>query len=477
MTTSSPAATGSLPTSTPTVIAVILVASFMDLVDVTIVAVAAPSIQASLGASPAQVQWVVAAYALALGAALVTGGRIGDAYGRRRAFLVGLAVFVVASAACALAPTAGVLIATRVLQGLAAGTMVPQVFGIIRSSLDPRQQGAALGAYGGVQGLASIAGPLLGGLLVTADLFGLGWRTVFWVNVPIGLVALVLARRVLPESRQPAAARLDLAGAALLAGSLVLVLLPVVQGRPWGWPLWGWALVLAGVAGLAAFLRVERRLVARGGQPVLDPHLLSNRAFTGGLAASAAFFGGIASFFLLLSVYLQEGTGRSALATGLVTLPYALGSLVTSGLGVRFAARHGRRLLVVGSLVIAASHAALWWVVDQADRPTWWQVGGPLLLGGLGLGLAAPPLVGVVLAAVPGRVAGAAGGVLSTVNQVAGAVGVAALGALFFTRSAGGQVGDAFAAVLPWQVALYLAAALLMTLLPAGSGPSRAPAP
>ena len=206
-------------------------------------------------------------------------------------------------------------------------------------------------------------------------------------------------------------------------------------------------------------------------------HLLSNRAFTGGLAASAAFFGGIASFFLPLSVYLQEGTGRSALATGLVTLPYATGSLVTSGLGVRWAARHGRRLLVVGSLVIAVGHAALWWVVDQADRPTWWQVGGPLLLGGLGLGLAAPPLVGVVLAAVPGRLAGAAGGVLSTVNQVAGAVGVAALGALFFTRSAGGQVGDAFATVLPWQVALSLVAALLMTLLPAGSGPSRAPAP
>ena len=481
MTSSSPATTGSPPTAT--VIAVILVASFMDLVDVTIVAVAAPSVQASLGATPAQVQWVVAAYALALGAALVTGGRLGDAYGRRRAFLVGLTVFVVASAACALAPTAELLIATRVLQGLAAGTMVPQVFGIIRSSLDPRQRGAALGAYGGVQGLASIAGPLLGGLLVTADLFGLGWRTVFWVNVPIGLVALLLARRVLPESRQPGAARLDRPGAALVSGSLVLVLLPVVQGRSWGWPTWGWVMLLAGVVGLATFVAFEARLVVRGGQPVLDPHLLT-RAFTGGLGASAAFFGGIASFFLLLSIYLQEGTGRTALATGLVTLPYALGSLVTSGLGVTLAARHGRRLLIAGSLLVAASHAGMWWVVTHADRPTWWQVGGPLLLGGLGLGLAAPPLVGVVLAAVPGRAAGAAGGVLSTVNQVAGAVGVAVLGALFFARveepvGAAGQPGpaftDAFAAVLPWQVGLYVVAAALMTLLPAGSEAAEPP--
>ncbi|GAA3573919.1 MFS transporter [Microlunatus spumicola] len=460
-------------------VAVVLVAAFMDLVDVTIVAVAAPSIRASLGASPSQVQWTVAAYALSLGAALVTGGRLGDAYGRRRAFLGGLAVFVVASAACALAPTAGVLVATRVVQGLGAGVMVPQVFGIIRSSLDPRQTGAALGAYGAVQGLASIAGPLLGGLLVTTDLLGLGWRTVFWVNVPIGLVALAIGWRVLPESRQPGPGRLDLVGAGLLAGSLVLVLLPLVQGGTWGWPVWGWVLLLAGVVGLAVFLGVERGLVARGAQPVLDPRLLADRGFSGGLAASATFFGGIASFFLLLSVYLQEGTGRSALTTGLVTLPYALGSLVTSGLGVALAARHGRRLLITGSLVIAASHLGLWWVVGHTDRPTWWQVGAPLLVGGLGLGLAAPPLVDLVLAAVPRRAAGAAAGVLSTVNQVAGALGVAALGALFFTRAGrtGAEVGpgpayaEAFAAVLPWQVGLYVVAAGLMTLLPRGTQP------
>lgn len=486
-TSSSPAVAGSSGVSSPAaLIGVILVASFMDLLDVTIVAVAAPDLQASLGASPAQLQWMIAGYALSLGAALITGGRIGDQYGRRRAFLTGLAVFVAASAACALAPTAGVLIATRVVQGLAAGLMVPQVFGIIRASLSPQQMGAALGAYGGVQGLASIAGPLLGGLLVTANLFGLEWRTIFWVNVPVGLIALVIGSKVLPESHQPGAARLDLTGAALLAVSLLLVLLPIVQGQSWGWPGWGWALLAAGAVGLALFVALERRLAARGGQPVLDPQLLQNRAFSGGLAASLAFFGGIASFFLLLSIYLQDGTGRTALTTGLVTLPYALGSMITSGAGVKLAARHGRRLLITGSLLIAASHAAMWLVVTRLEQPAWWQLGGPLLLGGLGLGLAAPPLVNVILAAVPGRSAGSAGGVLSTVNQIGGSVGVAALGSLFFTHVTGAAArggrpaaafGDAFTAILPWQIGLYLAAAALMTLLPTAAQADKTPAP
>jgi EmrB/QacA subfamily drug resistance transporter len=457
-------------------VGVILVASFMDLLDVTIVAVAAPDIEASLGASPAQLQWMIAAYALSLGAALITGGRIGDQYGRRRAFLAGLAVFVVASAACALAPTAGVLVATRVVQGLAAGMMVPQVFGIIRASLSPQQMGAALGAYGGVQGLASIAGPLVGGLLISADVFGLGWRAIFWVNVPIGLIALLIGSKVLPESRQTRAARLDLTGATLLAVSLLLVLLPIVQGQSWSWPGWGWALLAAGAVGLAAFIGFERRLATRGGQPVLDTQLLRNRAFSSGLAASLAFFGGIASFFLLLSIYLQNGTGRTALTTGLITLPYALGSMVTSGAGVKLAARHGRRLLITGSLLIAASHTAMWAVVTGIEDPTWWQIGGPLLFGGLGLGLAAPPLVNVILACVPAPAAGSAGGALSTINQIGGSVGVAALGTVFFTHvtaaRAGGPAGaftDAFAAILPWQIGLYLVTAALMTLLPASA--------
>ncbi len=312
-------------------VAVVLIAAFMDLLDATIVSLAAPAIAEDLGASEAALQWTLAGYALAIGAGLITGGRVGDQFGRRRVFLLGLAGFALASAGCALAPTPEALIATRVAQGLAGGLMVPQVFGIIRSSLGPGTRGKALGAYGAVLGLASVAGLLLGGFLVDADLFGLGWRAIFWVNIPVAIVGLVLGARFLPESRAPGGARLDLPGAALAAAAAVLLLLPLVQGRDWGWPWWGFVLLALSVPTAALFVLRERRLIARGGQPILDPALLRVRAFAGGLAVSLLFFGAIGSFFLLLALYLQVGTGRSALDTGLIILPYALGSIVTSG--------------------------------------------------------------------------------------------------------------------------------------------------
>lgn len=450
---------------------VVLFASFMDLLDVTIVTVAAPDIAADLDATPAQLQWMLAAYTLALGSGLITGGRIGDDYGRRRVFLVALTCFAVVSAACALAPSAGALIAVRAVQGLAGGFLVPQVFGIIRSSFAPAAMAKAFGAYGAVQGLASVAGPLLGGALVDADLGGLGWRTIFWINVPVAVVALLLGVRVLPESTASARSRPDLPGAALAAAGVVLVLLPLVQGRDWGWPWWGWALLAAGVASLVAFVTYERTVPARGGEPVLDTALLRIRPFTAGLAASVLFFGGLASFFLVLSIYLQSGTGRSAWETGLVILPYAIGSMITSGAGVALAAKAGRALLVAGSLTLAASQALLWLLVRGGDTPGYWPLAGVLFLGGLGLGLGAPILVNVVLAGVPGRHAGAAGGVLSTVNQIGGAVGVAVLGTVFFNSVGRGDFAHALATVLPWQAGAYVLAAVVMAALPKAAAP------
>lgn len=453
---------------------VVLFASFMDLLDVTIVTVAAPDIAADLKASEAQLQWMLAAYTLALGSGLITGGRVGDGYGRRKVFLVSLACFAITSAACALAPTASALIAVRALQGLAGGFMVPQVFGIIRSSFAPDARAKAFGAFGAVQGLAAVAGPLLGGALVDADLWGLGWRTIFWINIPVALVALVIGSRVLPESHAPVRVRLDLTGAALAAAGVVLVLLPLIQGRDWGWPAWGWAVLAAGLAVLAAFLAYEQAVTRRGGEPVLDPALLSVRPFTAGLAGSMLFFGGLASFFLVLSIYLQIGTGRSAWETGLVILPYAIGSMITSGAGVALADKAGRALLVAGSVTLAASQGLLWWLVRDGATPGYWPLAAALFLGGLGLGLGAPILVNVVLAGVPGRQAGTAGGVLSTVNQIGGAIGVAVLGTVFFNALTPGPAasseaevfGRALAHVLPWQVATYLLAAVAMLALP-----------
>lgn len=457
---------------------VVLTASFMDLLDVTIVTVAAPDIASRLGASPAQLQWVVAAYVLALGSGLVTGGRIGDLYGRRRIFLVSLACFALASAACALAPTPAALVALRAVQGLAGGFMVPQVFGVIRSSFAPSAMAKAFGAYGAVQGLAAVAGPLLGGALVEADLWGLGWRTVFWVNVPFAVIAFIWGYRVLPESHAVERTRLDVLGALLAASAVLLVLLPLVQGRDWGWPAWGWALLVLGLVLLGVFVTHESRVAGRGGQPVLDPALLASRPFTAGLAAALFFFGGLASFFLVLSLYLQLGTGRSAWATGLTLLPYAVGSFITSGAGVALSAKAGRALLVTGSLTIALSHAALWWLVRDGSTPGGWALAGVMFLGGLGLGLGAPILVNVVLAGVPGRQAGAAGGVLSTVSQVGGAVGIAVLATVFFAALSGSETsvesyGAALAAVLPWQVGTYLVAAAAMLAMPKAAAPQQ----
>lgn len=453
---------------------VVLFASFMDLLDATIVTVAAPAIAAELHASPAQLQWILAGYVLALGSGLITGGRIGDDYGRRRVFLASLAAFAVASAACALATGPTTLIATRVLQGLAGGLMVPQVFGIIRSSFDPAGMAKAFGAFGAVQGLAAVAGPLLGGFLVDADLFGLGWRTIFWVNVPIAAVALVLGSRVLPESTSRHRAAWDIVGAVMSTLAVFMVLLPLVQGHDWGWPWWGFALMAVGVLLLAGFLFYERSVVRRGGQPVLDPMLLRTRSFSAGLLASVFFFGAIAALFLTLSIYLQAGTGRTAWQTGLVILPYAIGSIITSGVGVALAAKAGRALLISGSLAMAASQALLWFLVRDGQNPGYWMLALALFVGGLGLGLAAPILVNVVLAGVPGEDAGAAGGVLSTVNQIGGAAGIAALGSIFFAAvdspvAGASQLavfGNAFAAVIPVEIAFYLLAAALMLLLP-----------
>ncbi|MDF5751936.1 MFS transporter [Spongiactinospora sp. TRM90649] len=454
------------------VLAVILMADFMELLDATIVSVAAPAIAGDLGAGETSLQWMMAGYTLAAGAGLITGGRIGDQFGRRRVLLLGLAAFMLASAGCGLAPNPGVLVGMRIVQGLAAGLMIPQVFGIIRASFEPGARAKAFGAYGAVLGLASVAGPLLGGLLVEADLFGLGWRAIFWVNVPIAIIGLIVGARFLPESRLPGDARLDLPGAALVSAAVVLLLLPLIQGRDWGWPWWSFLTLALSVPAVTLFLIRERRLVARGGQPILDPALLRVRAFAAGLATSLLFFGALGSFFLLLSLYLQLGTGRTALETGLVILPYAVGSIITSGIGVQFA---HRALLVSGALVLAASQLALLPIVGDGADPTYWALAAPLFAGGLGLGLTAPSLVNVVLAGVPGKDAGAAGGVLTTVGQVGNAFGVAVLGVVFFTHldnalakgtTALIAYGDAFTTILPWQATCYVAAAALMLLLP-----------
>jgi MFS family permease len=412
-------------------LAVVLTATFMGILDVFIVNVAAPSIQHGLGASFGQLQFVLAGYVLAYATALVTGGRIGDAIGRKRAFLAGTGAFTAASLACALAPDPAVLIAFRVAQGLAAAVMLPQVLSVIQVAFPEPERTRALGFYGATIGLASIAGQLVGGLLIDADVAGLGWRSVFLVNVPIGLLAVGCALPTVEEShgdRRGGYQGLDWTGMALLALAMIALMLPLVQRRSY-WLLLGCPVLLAG------FAAREHRLAARGGAPLVPLGLFGQRPFALGLVTVLLFYSGNAALFLTLAYYLQGGLGLSPLASGLTFLPLGIGFAATSVTVKRLVPRLGARVLALGALIMAAGLALVVGVLAvPAGRHAQPALLGPaLLLAGAGQGMVAAPLIAIILERVGGDQAGAGSGVLLTVTQVANALGVTAVGALFAT--------------------------------------------
>jgi EmrB/QacA subfamily drug resistance transporter len=412
---------------------VVLIAGFMQLVDISIVNVAIPSIQRDLDATYAEIQWVLAGYQLAFAVMLITGGRLGDIFGRKRLFMIGMAGFTLASALCGLAQSPDMLIASRVLQGLMGAIMFPQILSVIQVTFPPQERAGAFGMFGATIGLATITGPLVGGLLIEADLFGLEWRPIFLVNVPIGIIALVAATRFLAESKAPRALRLDPGGVAIVTAGLLLLVYPLVQGRDLDWPLWTFLSMAAAVPVLAGFIAFERRKKAMDGSPLVDPDLFRQRAFVPGLLVAGIFFMGIPAFFLTFSLFLQIGLGFSALHAGLTGAPFAVGSALASTASVRLAPALGRRILSVGSLLLVAGMLGLIWTVDRyGGAVTSWQLLPALLVCGLGLGCVVAPLVNVVLAGIRAQDAGAASGVLTTVQQVGGAVGVAVIGVIFF---------------------------------------------
>ncbi|WP_028925235.1 DHA2 family efflux MFS transporter permease subunit [Pseudonocardia acaciae] len=411
---------------------------FMAIMDVFIVFVAAPAIQADLRASDAAVQLVLAGYQVAYAITLVTGGRLGDRYGRRRVFAVGLAVFTVASAACGLAPGAASLIGARLVQGVGAALLFPQAFSLVQALVPAESRGRAFGVLGVVIGSSTIVGQLLGGVLVQADLAGLSWRPVFLINVPIGVLALYCARRFVPESRAEHARRLDLAGALVLASVLALLVVPLVQGRELGWPPWSVLCLLVVPVGGAGFVALQRRTARAGGEPLVDLALFAERSVAVGLCLVLVWYMAMNSFFLVLSLTLQDGLGLSALAAGLSYAPLAVCFLVSSLLAPRLAARLGRgprRLLALGAGVTVAGFGAL-----AAVSGLGLSVGRMvpvLMLLGLGMGLFQSPLLGAVLARVGPRHHGTASGLLATAQQVGGAVGVALIGLLYFAALPG----------------------------------------
>ncbi|KOT86965.1 MFS transporter [Streptomyces rimosus subsp. pseudoverticillatus] len=457
-------------------LSVVLIGIFVAVLDTFIVLVATPAIQRDLHASDADVQLVLAGYQLAYAVALITGARLGDLIGRKRCFLIGMALFTLASVACAAAPGAGALIGARLVQGLGAAVMSPQVFSTIQVLLPPERRARAFGVLGAVIGTAGVAGQLLGGVLVSADLFGTSWRPIFWVNVPVGLLTLALAAVLVPESRAPEARRLDLAGAAVLTPALFLLVVPLVEGREAGWPLWTWLSLALGALALVAFARVERRVEARGGSPLVRLRLLRSRAFAVGMVLVLLTYFGINSFFLVLSVTLQDGLGLGTLAAGAFYLPFAA-AFFAGSLAAGRLARYGRRLLQAGALVLALGHAAAIAVVLQAGSAlTAWALAVPLLVIGAGTGVLVTPLLNAVLARVRPAEIGMASGILSTGQQVGGSVGVAAIGVIFY-----GTLGDAahhdpsaygpaLAAALAFCLALAVAVSVLLRALPQPPG-------
>ena len=334
--------------------AVVLAGSVMDLLDSLATNIAGPSIRADIGGGSTLLQWLLAGYTLAMAVGLITGGRLGDLYGRRPVLLVGMAGFTIGSILCSIATQPGELIAFRVVQGLFGAIMLPQGLGVIRASFPPRELPAAFGAFGPVMGLSSVGGPVLAGWLIGADYLGTGWRMIFLINAPIGLAAFLAGLRFLPRTQEITASRLDIVGAVLVAAAAGLLVYPVVQGRELGWPAWTFLLMVASVVVFTVFGWYEIRMQRRGREPLVIPGLFAKRAFTGGLICGLTFFTALVGFSLVLTVYLQLGLGYSPLKAGLTVLPQALGSVagfVAAGAGL--AAKLGRTLIHAGTAAIA----------------------------------------------------------------------------------------------------------------------------
>ena len=444
-------------------LSVSLVAAFMTLLDVSIVNVALPSIERDLGASATSVQWVVSGYALAFGLALVPAGRLGDTLGRRRMFLIGLSAFVATSALSGAAPTTRLLIAARLLQGVAGGMLLPQNSGLIQELFGGAERGRAFGFLGATVGLATAAGPVIGGLILAAFPGPDGWRWIFYVNLPIGLVALALAARLLPATARAGwrGVQLDLVGLLLLGGGVLSLLLPVVDASDGGltrlWPLFGLAVVL-----LAGFAWWEARTARRGGQPLLDPGLVRTAGYAPGLAIGLVYFMGFTGIWLVLALFFQDGLGYTPLRSGLAVTPFALGVAASAVLAGRLVGRVGRRLTVAGLtttvLGLAATALALGHI--QGDRAAW-AAAGPLLLAGLGGGMVTSPNVTLTLEAVPVRMAGAAGGALQTAQRIGAAIGTALLASVFYRVLTGS--GHAYPKAV--SDALLCACALMLVAL------------
>ena len=445
----------------------LLSGGFITIFDLFVVNIAIPSMQRTLDASFAQINFIIVAYELAYGVLLIAGSRLGDRLGRRRLFVLGMLGFALTSALCGLAPDANALICARALQGVAAAMLFPQVYALIRVSYGGHARRRAFGLLGMTLGLAAIAGQVLGGWIVHADLFGLSWRVIFLVNVPLGLAAWKLARH-LPESREPSASSMDWPGAALAGLGLGLLMLALIEGPARHWPAWTLASAMLAVAALALFVRAAR--IGAGGAPLVDMTLLTQPRFATGCLLVLLVFSTAAALFLCYALLMQTGLGVDALTAGSIFAPASVGFVAGSMLAPRLVARHGTPAIALAALLYGGATAALMLQVGAAGGAlSPWSLVPVLVWLGAAQGAVNTPLVNLTLGLVPDHQAGMAAGVVSTLQQVGAALGVAAAGMLFsgaLEAGAGAAAGDryaqAFASALQFNVAAIALSALLL---------------
>lgn len=416
---------------------ILLAAIFMTLLDVSIVNVALPSIQTSLHASGSALEWIVSGYALSLGLLLIPAGRLGDNYGHRRTFLFGLTLFSLSSLACALAQTQSQIVAFRFIQGLGAGIYTPSIIAFIQLLFQGRDRSKAFSIFGAVIGIATAIGPLLGGILVHAGGDEWGWRLVFLVNIPVALVVLPIAYKKLPlgVSKKEHHHKLDPVGIIAVAVALLLLLFPLVEGRNYGWPWWVWACFAAALAIFVGLLRYEKWLERRGREPLLAIHVLKQPAFSLGAITSLVYFSAFTSIFFIMSLLWQEGFGKSALETGLVLTPFAIGNLISSSQSHRASHWLGYKVQIVGTAVMAVSLILILAVLNAHHGSfSGWLLTGPLFLGGMANGVFIAPNQDFALKSVPGQDAGSASGMFQTSQRVGASIGIAAVGTMLFSN-------------------------------------------
>jgi EmrB/QacA subfamily drug resistance transporter len=450
------------------VLVVVVLAELMDLIDTSVANLAGPSIRADLGGGPMTLQWVLSAYTAAFALGLVTSGRLGDLLGRRRLFLLGMAGFTIASLACGLAPSAGFLIVARVFQGLFGSVMIPQGMALVKVVFPPQHLRKALTPFGPIMGLATVAGPILAGWLLHLDLFGSQWRSIFLINVPFGILAAAIGAFVLPRhGGEDRAARLDLLGVGLLTAGSALLIVPLIQGRDLGWPAWTYAMIAAALVAFGLFVGSERRTA----HPVITPSLLRKRSFVVGLLIVGGCYAPLSAFILVVNLLLQSGLGWTPLQTGFALIPWAVGTAVATLLsGAVLAEKLGRANLHLGLAIAIVGLLGLWWSTAHwgADI-TVWRLAPALLVTGAGTGLLFIPLFDFILGDASTEEVGTGAGLLNAAQQFANAIGVAALGTLFFARVGAPEDPSYFPAaelIFASCACVYLLVLLLVGLLP-----------